>query len=35
MARKLASIVEISEVLPIEGADKLELAKMKGKGWKK
>lgn len=33
MARKLASIVEISEILPIEGADKLELAKMKGKGW--
>ena len=33
MARKLASIVEISAVLPIEGADKLELAKMKGKGW--
>ena len=33
MARKLASVVEISEVLPIEGADKLELAKMKGKGW--
>jgi RNA ligase (TIGR02306 family) len=33
MARKLASVVEISEILPIEGADKLELAKMKGKGW--
>lgn len=33
MVRKLASIVVISEVLPIEGADRLELAKMKGKGW--
>jgi len=35
MSRKLASIVEISKVSPIEGADKLELAKMKGNGWKK
>lgn len=34
MARTLASIVEISELLPIEGADRLEVAMMKGKGWK-
>ena len=34
MARKLASIVEISKVSPIEGADRLEVAEMKGKGWK-
>ena len=34
MARKLASIVEISKVSPIEGADKLEVAEMVGKGWK-
>ena len=32
--RKLASIVEISEILPIEGADRLEVAMMKGKGWR-
>ena len=34
MARKLASIVAISKVSPIEGADKLEVAEMVGKGWK-
>lgn len=34
MARKLASIVEISRMSPIEGADKLEVAEMTGKGWK-
>lgn len=34
MARKLASIVEISRMSPIEGADKLEVAEMVGKGWK-
>ena len=34
MARKLASIVQISKVSPIEGADKLEVAEMVGKGWK-
>ena len=34
MARKLASIVEIGELLPIEGADKIEVAIPKGKGWK-
>lgn len=34
MARKLASIVEISKVSPIDGADRLEVAEMKGKGWK-
>ena len=34
MSRKLASIVEISKVSPIEGADRLEVAEMKGKGWK-
>ena len=34
MARKLVSIVEISKVSPIEGADKLEVAEMVGKGWK-
>lgn len=34
MPRKLASIVEIASLSPIEGADKLELAMMKGKGWK-
>ena len=34
MSRKLASIVEISKVSPIEGADKLEVAEMVGKGWK-
>lgn len=33
MARKLASIVVINDILPIDGADKLELAKMQGKGW--
>ena len=31
MSRKLASIVEISKVSPIEGADRLEVAEMKGK----
>ena len=31
--RKLASLVQIATVSPIEGADKLELATMKGKGW--
>ena len=35
MARKLASVVEISELLPIEGADKLEVSEMVGNGWKK
>ena len=34
MSRKLASIVEISKVSPIEGADKIEVAEMVGKGWK-
>lgn len=34
MARKLASIVEIGQLLPIEGADKIEVAIPKGKGWK-
>lgn len=34
MARKLASIVEISKVSPIEGADRLEVAEMVDKGWK-
>lgn len=34
MARKLASIVEISKTSPIEGADRLEVAEMTGKGWK-
>ena len=34
MARKLASIVEISKVSPIENADRLEVAEMKGKGWR-
>lgn len=34
MARKLASIVEIGELQPIEGADKIEVAIPKGKGWK-
>lgn len=34
MARKLASIVEISKVSPIENADRLEVVEMKGKGWK-
>lgn len=33
MARKLASIVEIGQLLPIEGADKIEVAIPKGKGW--
>ena len=32
--RKLASIVKISEVAPIEGVDRLEVAMMHGKGWK-
>ena len=32
--RKLASIVEISAVCPIEDADRLEVAEMKGKGWR-
>lgn len=34
MARTLASVVEISKVSPIEGADRLEVAEMVGKGWK-
>lgn len=34
MKRKLASIVTISELLPIENADRLEVAKMVGKEWK-
>lgn len=34
MARKLASIVEIGELQPIEGADKIEVAIPEGKGWK-
>lgn len=34
MSRKLASVVEIGELLPIEGADKIEVAIPKGKGWK-
>ena len=34
MARKLASIVKISKVSPIENADRLEVAEMEGKGWK-
>ena len=32
--RKLASVVEISAVSPIENADRLEVAEMKGKGWR-
>lgn len=32
--RKLASIVEIESVNPIEGADKIEYVMMKGKGWR-
>ena len=31
--RKLASIVRVSSILPIEGDDKIELARMEGKGW--
>ena len=34
MARKLASIVRISKVSPIENADRLEVAEMEGKGWR-
>lgn len=34
MSRKLASIVEIGKLYPIEGADKIEVAIPKGKGWK-
>lgn len=34
MSRKLASIVRISKVSPIENADRLEVAEMEGKGWK-
>ena len=34
MARKLASIVKICKVSPIENADRLEVAEMEGKGWK-
>ena len=34
MARTLASVVEISKVSPIEGADRLEVVEMVGKGWK-
>ena len=32
--RKLASVVKISKVSPIEGADRLEVAEMDGKGWR-
>lgn len=32
--RKLASIVTISKLTPIENADRLEVAEMAGKGWK-
>lgn len=32
--RKLASVVTIDKLLPIEGADKIEVAMMVGKGWK-
>jgi len=32
--RKLASIAKISSVEPIEGADKIEVARMEGKGWR-
>lgn len=32
--RKLASVVTIDQLLPIEGADKIEVATMVGKGWK-
>lgn len=32
--RKLASIVEISKISPIEGADRIEVAEMTGKGWR-
>lgn len=32
--RKLASVVTIDQLLPIEGADKIEVATMNGKGWK-
>jgi translation elongation factor EF-4 len=31
--RKLATIQRISELIPIEGADRIELAKMEGLGW--
>lgn len=34
MGRKLASIVRVSKVSPIEGADRLEVAEMEGKGWR-
>lgn len=34
MARKLASVVRISKVSPIENADRLEVAEMEGKGWR-
>lgn len=34
MARTLASIVQVIKVSPIEGADRLEVAEMMGKGWK-
>lgn len=34
MARKLASIVKISKVSPIENADRLEVVEMEGKGWR-
>lgn len=32
--RKLASVAEIEKLEPIEGADKIEVAMMKGKGWR-
>ena len=32
--RKLASVVEIEKISPIEGADRIEVAEMKGKGWR-
>lgn len=34
MSRSLASVVTISKVSPIEGADRLEVAEMNGKGWR-
>ena len=34
MPRKLASVVEVEKVLPIENADRIEVAEMSGKGWK-
>ncbi len=32
--RKLASVVRVSKVSPIEGADRLEVVEMAGKGWR-